>query len=292
MQKLRAVNEVGHEAVEKVEQVLEEEVDHLSRQIHDLAQPIMPAPKPRFSVEQLEQAFKKRLHRKQRRARRLAFLGIGLWLGSLLVVALGVMPSISYALFPETAAQIAAAIGETADIEKSGFGEALYETQTAPEPFYVPPFDASLPAENMLIVPEIGIKAVINEGEYSEEILRQGVWRAPDFGDPEDRRLPVMLAAHRFGYLAWTNQFRRENSFYNLPKIENGDRIELIWNQRKYVFEVFEGYTDTQLQDLDADLILFTCQVLNSDQRIIRKARLIVPESFDEYTQGEAFGEL
>ena len=61
----------------------------------------------------------------------------------------------------------------------------------------------------------------------------------PDFGTPLDRTKPVILAAHRFGYLAWTNLYRRKNSFYNLPKLKEGDLVEITYKQRKYTYEIY-----------------------------------------------------
>jgi len=132
-----------------------------------------------------------------------------------------------------------------------------------------------LPTENSLEIPKIKVSTVIQEGNDWEKALEAGVWRVPEFGEPVERKLPIIMAAHRYGYLKWSNTYRRENSFYNLPKVENGDQIEIIWNQRKYVFEVYEGYTDTKIRDYSADLILYTCELLNSDRRIVRLARLI-----------------
>lgn len=231
------------------------------------------------TIESVEKAYKQRITRKHRRAKWLAISGITLWLVAVFVLAGAIMPRLVYALFPDQADRIAQALGETVDVEKSAFGETLYKEEK-PEPQYVPPFDPTLPETNHIYIETIGLTTDIGEGEDWEEVLKTGVWRTPDFGTPEDRRLPMILAAHRFGYLVWTNQYRRENSFYNLPKLENGDKVEIVWNQRKYTYEIYEGYTDTAMRDFDADLILFTCEVLNSERRIVRKARLVVPDGF------------
>ncbi|HLE49636.1 MAG TPA: sortase, partial [Patescibacteria group bacterium] len=133
------------------------------------------------------------------------------------------------------------------------------------------------------------------------EILKTGVWRVPDFGTPEDDGpsepvergadsqigpselvergadsqigLPIILAAHRFGYVTWTNSFRTLNSFYSLPKLKVGDRVEIVWNQRKYVYEIYKEETGTAITDYTADLILYTCDLWNSPTRIFKYAR-------------------
>jgi len=142
---------------------------------------------------------------------------------------------------------------------------------------YQPRFDASLPLENAIRIPSIGVDTGIQEStaEYYEEALKKGVWRVSDFGTPYTRNKPTIMAAHRFGYLAWTNIFRRENSFFNLPKLEEGDIVEIIWRQRKYVYEVYATEESEKISDYSADLILYTCEVLSSPVRIYKYARLL-----------------
>lgn len=142
---------------------------------------------------------------------------------------------------------------------------------------YLPAFDASLPAENRISIPSIGVDSVINEAPYEnyEEALKQGVWRTPDFNTPSNQSRPTILAAHRFGYLKWSNLYRRHNSFFNLPKLKEGDTIEIVWRQRKYVYTVYAESTGEAIEDYSADLILYTCNDLSSDVRIIKYAKLL-----------------
>jgi sortase (surface protein transpeptidase) len=142
---------------------------------------------------------------------------------------------------------------------------------------YQPRFDASLPLENGIRIPSIGVDTGIQEStaEYYEEALKKGVWRVSDFGTPRTRNKPTIMAAHRFGYLAWTNIFRRENSFFNLPKLKEGDIVEVIWRQRKYVYEIYATEEGEEISDYSADLILYTCEVLSSPVRIYKYARLL-----------------
>ncbi len=142
---------------------------------------------------------------------------------------------------------------------------------------YQPRFDPSLPLENMIIIPSVGINTKINEKpvESYEEALKVGVWRVPDFGTPYDRQLPVILAAHRYGYLKWSVPYRLKNSFYNLPKVKVGDTVEVVWRQRKYVYEVYAEGKGEEIDDYSADLILYTCESLTSPIRIFKYARLL-----------------
>ena len=167
------------------------------------------------------------------------------------------------------------------DTVNQNFAETVADAQAnaveRKESGYTPPFDPRLPQKNMLIIPSIGVKTVINEApiENYEDALQKGVWRVSDFGTPSLAKRPTILAAHRYGYLKWSNDFRRENSFFNLPKLEEGDRVEIIWNQRRYIFEVYAGEQATKLTDYSADLVLFTCNDLSSNVRIARYLKLL-----------------
>ncbi|MFH2085202.1 MAG: sortase [bacterium] len=143
--------------------------------------------------------------------------------------------------------------------------------------------DPSLPDGHFLKIPQIGVQTTILEAPQTdyEQVLRKGVWRVPDFGMP-DRSLgyardkPMILAAHRFGYLEWTQQFRRENSFYNLPKLKVGDRIEVVWDQHRYEYQIEKVSEGTKIDNYSSDLILYTCKFLVSPERIFVYARLIL----------------
>jgi sortase (surface protein transpeptidase) len=86
----------------------------------------------------------------------------------------------------------------------------------------------------------------------------------------------MILAAHRFGYLTWTNAYRFKNSFYKLPELEPGDKAIVIWGQRKYTYEIYDGEESEEISQYGADLILYTCKFLESNVRIFRYGRLVV----------------
>lgn len=142
---------------------------------------------------------------------------------------------------------------------------------------YQPIFNPTLPKTSQLIIPSIGVNTTLQEATYDnyEEALKKGVWRVSDFGAPGESGVPTILAAHRFGYLAWSNLYRHENSFYNLPKTKVGDTVEIIWHQRKYVYEIYAQTKGTEITDYSANLILYTCESLVGRQRVFDYARLI-----------------
>ncbi len=158
--------------------------------------------------------------------------------------------------------------------------EAEAHVTGAPQPVkqvYQPRIDPKLPIEGRIKISAVGVDTELVEAPLDnyEDALRKGVWRVSDFGTPYDRQRPTILAAHRYGYLAWDNLFRRKNSFYNLPNLEVGETVEITWKQRKYVYEVYAEDKGEEITDYTADLILYTCENLNSPVRIFKYARLL-----------------
>lgn len=137
------------------------------------------------------------------------------------------------------------------------------------------PIDESLPEENYVVIPSIGVYSPITEGSNYTNALENGTWIVPDFGTPEDNYLPIILAAHRFGYIYWDRETREQISFYNLNKTETGDTVQIIWNQRLYTYEIYKSEESTYISDYSADLILYTCKYFNSPQRIFRYANRV-----------------
>ncbi len=134
----------------------------------------------------------------------------------------------------------------------------------------LPPLDESLPKENIVRISAIGVDSVIVQDMNARNGLEKGIWIVPNYGSPDKNNLPIIIAAHRFGYVYWSSEFRYKSSFYNLPKLKNGDRVQIIWEQRSYEYEVYKSEDNSQVTDYDADLILYTCRMYNSPVRVFR----------------------
>lgn len=141
----------------------------------------------------------------------------------------------------------------------------------------LPPLDPTLPKTNRLNILSIGVDTNIEEATYDnyETALKKGVWRVSNFGEPDIVGAPIILAAHRYGYLAWTNSYRHYNSFYNLPKVKEGDVVSIVWEQREYRYGVYKTERGEEITDYSADLILYTCESLSGSERIFVYAKLI-----------------
>lgn len=194
------------------------------------------------------------------------------WAGIVLILV-GWGPSVWYQVKSGGMEKISKFILSTANTAK----EETPPKKAEKKEVYQPRFDPKLPLEPRIKIPSIKIDTSINEAtpDNYEQALRKGVWRVSDFGTPDTQEKPVILAAHRFGYLAWSIPYRLKNSFYSLPKLKVGATVEIVWHQRKYVYEVYSEAKGEEITDYSADLILYTCESLSSPVRIFKYARLL-----------------
>ncbi len=141
---------------------------------------------------------------------------------------------------------------------------------------YLPEQRENLPKGDWLIIPLIGVNTQLQRTAEPEQALETGVWWVPDFGLPGDLEKPMIVSGHRYGWKWWwKSDYWRYHSFYRLPELKMGDVIEIISDQRKWVYQIYDGEEGTEITDYQADLILYTCKHLYSPQRIFRYARLI-----------------
>ncbi|HJX45789.1 MAG TPA: sortase [Patescibacteria group bacterium] len=198
------------------------------------------------------------------------------WLGiaGIILILIGFAPSIWYTVTPKKF-DLSKLIAAT--FRKENKSNFAVEDKKQEESTYQPRFDPNLPKENRIKIPSVKMETSINEASWEnyENALKISVWRVPDFGTPTSRTLPMILAAHRYGYLRWSIPYRLKNSFYNLSKLKVGDTVEITWEQRKYIYEVYKESEGEEITDYSSDLILYTCESLNSPVRIFKYARLL-----------------
>jgi LPXTG-site transpeptidase (sortase) family protein len=122
---------------------------------------------------------------------------------------------------------------------------------------------AGQPHPNSLIIPAMLLNQPTLEGSEKDwfNILKNGIWRWPGSSTP-DKGGNTVLLAHRFSYTG------PRGAFYDLNKLQPGDKIGLIWNDKTYVYKVVSSAqvppTDTSIEDNtpDSRLTLFTCTPL------------------------------
>lgn len=186
--------------------------------------------------------------------------------GALVLIATPIMPYIVYRINP----------GETTnEVEKISQPVAQIEEVKTDNTKKLPPLDTKLPDKPYVRISKIGVDSPISTASEYTEALKVGTWLVSGYGTPENGISPIILAAHRFGYVYWDDATRERISFFNLPKTHEGDTINIIWNQRQYNYEIYHEEEGTQITDYSADLILYTCKYFNSPTRIFRYARLV-----------------
>lgn len=210
--------------------------------------------------------------------------GVALWVVAAVLILTPILPAIAYRLFPQATDNEISALTGTLDEDKNKLEEiraahAEEIDDTPPKIRPLPPYDPTLPKENRLIISKIGVDAEIQESDNSEEALNKGPWRVYNFGLPnyqETPYFPVIIASHRWGAIGWNSEQRKTMSFYDLPDTQVGDKIEIIYNQRKYEYEIYAVGETTQIEDYSGDLILYTCKLIwDSPVRIFRYAERV-----------------
>jgi LPXTG-site transpeptidase (sortase) family protein len=131
----------------------------------------------------------------------------------------------------------------------------------------------SAPKPNQVIIPSMLLDQPIYDGPESQQytILDQGkIWRF-SWGSTPDKGGNTVLIGHRFTY---TNP---RGVFYYMNKVQLGDDIGVIWNNKQYSYKVV-SITEVPPTDISveapskqAELTLFTCTPL-----LLPKDRLVV----------------
>jgi LPXTG-site transpeptidase (sortase) family protein len=124
---------------------------------------------------------------------------------------------------------------------------------------------------NHLTVPAMLLDTPILEGPVSQQyqILDKGIWRLP-FTSTPDKGGNTVIVGHRFTYTT------PKGIFYYLNKVQVGDEIGVVWNNKSYLYKVSSVSvvppTQTGVQDdtPDARLTLYTCTPLwNPKDRLV-----------------------
>jgi sortase (surface protein transpeptidase) len=195
-------------------------------------------------------------------------IGVGVLILGLVLILVPVSPYIWYLINPQaTDAEIEALSAEIIPER-----EVIVEKEVDKQ---LPPVDESLTSLPHVVIDKIGVYSPINTGDNYTLALKSGSWIVPEFGDPINNSESIIIASHRFGYSSWSRETRDKISYYNLPKTEVGDTIEIIWDQRRFEYEIYKAEENTYITDYDADLILYTCKFYNSPIRIFRYAKAV-----------------
>ncbi len=219
-----------------------------------------PHPKLKEKLASLRHLHRPHITRKSFTKRRIitgVFLIMFLVSSALLIYP--ALPEISYRLNPPKADKIVYALSHSAD--------------------FVPIPEAKFPDTNRLVIPKIGVDSEILEGDTILVLnYKEGVWHEPKAINPTENG-NMVLAGHRLQYMP-----PNATTFYNLDKIEEGDKIVIYWQQKDYIYVVNSKFEVTPDQveikdshkDIPHELTLYTCTPLyTSERRLVVKAVLL-----------------
>lgn len=129
-------------------------------------------------------------------------------------------------------------------------------------------------AQNLLIIPKIGVKIPIVEGK-DESTLNRGAWRLPETSTP-DKGSNTAITGHR-----WLYRPPSEKTFYLLDKLEKDDVFFVYWEGKRYNYRVISKtiVAPTAIEVLEATdnsiVTLLTCHPLfSTKQRLIVQGEL------------------
>ncbi|MEA1962969.1 MAG: sortase [Patescibacteria group bacterium] len=129
---------------------------------------------------------------------------------------------------------------------------------------------------NRVIIKKIGVNAPIVESSSSEYGLSRGAWHIPKTSSP-DKGGNTVITGHRFKYLPPNNL-----TFYLFHKLEIGDIILVIWQEKDYFYRIKEIKIvhDTDLSILNptkkSTLTMFTCHpIYSAEKRLVVIGELI-----------------
>lgn len=202
-------------------------------------------------------------------------LGFLLLTTSLILILIPTFPYIWYRINPQATQQEIVMLTEEITEKETTQVEEIFKQENTKEIDPRPPLDSNLPEGYFVSIPSINVLSPISDNPDYKEALKSGTWIVPEFGTPENRELPIILAAHRFGYQYWGREERERISFYNLPKVSPGEKVVIYWNQREYTYQIYKSEESEHITDYGADLILYTCRHFNSPIRIFRYAKLV-----------------
>ncbi len=136
------------------------------------------------------------------------------------------------------------------------------------------------PETNTLVVPRIKIDEQVIVGDDPSNVHR-GIWHRPDTSTPEQGGNTV-LVGHRFSY-------SDPAVFYHLDKMQVGDEFAVWWDDKEYVYNVFEtsivpaSAIEIEANSEDPVMTLYTCTPLwTAKDRLVIKAELVNTEILEQ----------
>ncbi len=127
---------------------------------------------------------------------------------------------------------------------------------------------------NHLVIPRLRLDKPIFD-DPDPAALDKGIWRRPHTSTP-DNGSNTVLSGHR-----WLYDNPSSAVFYNLDKIQQGDKLVAVWNEKIYIYTVDDikivPPTAVEVEDptTESRLTVYTCTPLwTATDRLVISAKL------------------
>lgn len=118
------------------------------------------------------------------------------------------------------------------------------------------------PTANRVVIPKIGVNIAYDEGKVALD--RGAQWRYPERGNPATGG-NFILAAHRFSIQPTPMSTIEKSPFYNISKLDVGDKIVVDYEGRRYGYSIEQIKTvapnaiEIEAPSETAKLTLYSC---------------------------------
>ena len=137
--------------------------------------------------------------------------------------------------------------------------------------------DAPAPAENRLVMPQIGLNEPIYESSNIGVINKGGTWRRPNGTTPDKDGNTIIIGHRYFG--------KNTSTFYNLDKVQLNQKIAVYWQGKEILYEIKEikvvdpTQVEIEAPTKDKQLTIYTCHpIWTAKQRLVIIAKPVQPE--------------
>lgn len=143
-------------------------------------------------------------------------------------------------------------------------GAPTYAPYLSMKPIEVASLPAPKPTDNRIVIPRLGVNIIYAPGQ--ESLDKGAQWRYPERGNPE-KGGNFIIAAHRFSIQPTPQSTIEKSPFYNIDKLQSGDKIVIDYNGTRYGYEinnitsVAADDTDIENETTDAKLTLYSCEL-------------------------------
>ncbi len=125
---------------------------------------------------------------------------------------------------------------------------------------------------NRLIIPNIGVDMELGT---DPKTLDTAGWITNLYPDNS----PMVIAAHRFGWVGMPMDKRVTHTLFNIDKLKVNDKVIIQWNGKKEIFIVKDiGEATNNPSIKDGEVLIYTCKFMESDLRIFILVDKLEPE--------------